>query len=289
MGSSAFLSVGIDVGSSFSRAAIVNPQGQMRSKPFKIKHESKDSMEAAVSRIKKEANTASMKVSVFIEPSGIFYIPLFCYLHEKKLDVHVLDPLVDQLDGNDKSHAASIAKCGLMSSAKTIKLPDSFVKEFGSLVGSYYINYNDRIRIFSRLVEDLNLAFPQYLHVFPGGIKGNTALMILEKYGTPEKILHAKKATLLKRIAETSDQDSETIENWYNKLIKAATEALQFRCNIDVFYDTLIPSDVKFIQLLNKQREIYRKMPRPLIEKGLKDFGPWQEELLKKEPDVFPF
>ena len=74
MNSSKFLSVGIDVGSAFSWMAIVDPQGNVISKPFKLIHNSLDSLNAAVLRIRKAEETESLKAAIFLESTGIYHI-----------------------------------------------------------------------------------------------------------------------------------------------------------------------------------------------------------------------
>ena len=49
-----YISVGIDVGSAFSFMTILAPDETVILKPFKITHNNKDSLERAVSEIKKE-------------------------------------------------------------------------------------------------------------------------------------------------------------------------------------------------------------------------------------------
>jgi len=50
-----YISVGIDVGSAFSFMTILAPDETVILKPFKITHNNKDSLERAVSEIKKVA------------------------------------------------------------------------------------------------------------------------------------------------------------------------------------------------------------------------------------------
>ena len=189
MNSSKFLSVGIDVGSAFSWMAIVDPQGNVISKPFKLIHNSLDSLNAAVLRIRKAEETESLKAAIFLESTGIYHIPLFCYLSEKDLDVHILNPLTThsiknigiRKVKNDKSDAVSIAELGLKSSLKSSKLPDPLVAELRPLVRRYYELGADRAEQTLRLTNDLNIVFPQYLRVFSKGITGKTSLMILKE------------------------------------------------------------------------------------------------------------
>ena len=55
-----YISVGIDVGSAFSFMTIVAPDGSVIQKPFKITHNKTDSLERAVSAIKKAEELYSL-------------------------------------------------------------------------------------------------------------------------------------------------------------------------------------------------------------------------------------
>ncbi len=56
-----YISVGIDVGSAFSFMTIVAPDGSVIQKPFKITHNKPDSLEKAVSAIKKAEELHSLR------------------------------------------------------------------------------------------------------------------------------------------------------------------------------------------------------------------------------------
>lgn len=294
MNSSKFLSVGIDVGSAFSWMAIVDPQGNVISKPFKLIHNSLDSLNAAVLRIRKAEETESLKAAIFLESTGIYHIPLFCYLSEKDLDVHILNPLTThsiknigiRKVKNDKSDAVSIAELGLKSSLKSSKLPDPLVAELRPLVRRYYELGADRAEQTLRLTNDLNIVFPQYLRVFSKGITGKTSLMILKEYGTPEKILHARRSTLIKKLAEASHQGSASAEKWYSKLVAAANDAMQYRCKVDSISNRNIPTSIGFIQFIDEHRKSILEDVHSLLNTHLQDLVSQQVELLETIPGV---
>ena len=72
-----YISVGIDVGSAFSFMTILAPDETVILKPFKITHNNKDSLERAVSEIKKAeepfsaAFVQSRKGSSVVSPCGV--------------------------------------------------------------------------------------------------------------------------------------------------------------------------------------------------------------------------
>ena len=65
-----YISVGIDVGSAFSFMTILAPDETVILKPFKITHNNKDSLERAVSEIKKAEELYSLESRTFLESTG---------------------------------------------------------------------------------------------------------------------------------------------------------------------------------------------------------------------------
>ena len=63
-----FISVGIDVGSTFSWMSIADPDETIILKPFKIIHNDVDSLSRALDAIKKAEERTSMKSQTFLAP-----------------------------------------------------------------------------------------------------------------------------------------------------------------------------------------------------------------------------
>ena len=66
-----YISVGIDVGSAFSFMTILAPDETVILKPFKITHNNKDSLERAVSEIKKAEELYSLEIFYLIIVSNL--------------------------------------------------------------------------------------------------------------------------------------------------------------------------------------------------------------------------
>ena len=109
--------------------------------------------------------------------------------------------------------------------------------------------------------------------------------MVLKEYGTPERILHARKSTLIKKLAETSCHGSKTVENWYNKLIAAAKDALQYRYNVDSIYDNIL-DDIDFIQAIDEKRAAILKYVHDLMDENPQNLVSQQVKLLETIPGV---
>jgi hypothetical protein len=95
-----YLSVGIDVGADFSEMSMALPNFQLIGKTFKIFHNRLDSLSSAVDRIKKAEELNSLKARIFLESTGIYHFPLFCYLREAGFDVSVINPLITNSSRN---------------------------------------------------------------------------------------------------------------------------------------------------------------------------------------------
>ena len=116
-----YISVGIDVGSAFSFMTILAPDETVILKPFKITHNNKDSLERAVSEIKKAEELYSLESRTFLESTGIYHFPLFCYLVDCGFNASIINPIITHSTKNgnirkvknDKIDSKGIAKLGL--------------------------------------------------------------------------------------------------------------------------------------------------------------------------------
>ena len=95
-----FISVGIDVGADFSWMSIALPNQQFVGKPYKILHNSIDSLTTAVSKIKEAEELYSLESRIFLESTGIYHYPLFCYLRDKGFNCSVINPIITKNSTN---------------------------------------------------------------------------------------------------------------------------------------------------------------------------------------------
>ena len=89
-----FISVGIDVGADFSWMSIALPNQTFVGKPFKILHSDLNSLSLAVSKIKEAEELYSLESRIFLESTGIYHYPLFCYLRDKGFNCSVINPII---------------------------------------------------------------------------------------------------------------------------------------------------------------------------------------------------
>ena len=94
------ISVGIDVGADFSWMSIALPNQAFVGKPFKILHSDLNSLSLAVSKIKEAEELYSLESRIFLESTGIYHYPLFCYLRDKGFNIAVINPIITKNSTN---------------------------------------------------------------------------------------------------------------------------------------------------------------------------------------------
>lgn len=249
-----FISVGIDVGADFSFMSIALPNQTLVGKPFKIIHSDLASLEAAVFAIKKAEELNSLESRIFLESTGIYHYPLFCYLRDKNLDVKVINPIISNSTTNfnirkvhnDKFDSKKLALLGLKPDLKTSVIPSDIVLNLRNLVREYYNLMDERSAYVNKLQGVLRMVFPQYLNIF-SKITVETSLNLLEKYTTPQAFLQAAKNSIVEEIHSTSHFGLTYALKKYNAIINAAKDASTFGYAVDSNF-TLIKLYIDFIR-----------------------------------------
>lgn len=256
-----FISVGIDVGADFSFISILTPDHKPVCKPFKVLHDSLDSLEKAVSTIKKAEESYSMKARIFLESTGIYHFPLFCYLRERGFNVSVLNPLITDSNRNqgirkvknDKNDSLRIAKTAYTHDLKTSLIPCDIVINLRSLTREYYHLVDSKTAYVNKLHKELRLVFPSFCKVF-SNITGKTSLLILKTFKTPDAILNAPKTDVVSLIASSSRKGLDYARRKYNMLIEAALLAKSFGKHLESVFN-IIQLNIEFIEIYNSKIE----------------------------------
>jgi len=155
-----------------------------------------DSLNNAVLTIKKAEESNSMKARTFLESTGIYHFPLFCYLKESGFEVFVFNPLITDSNKNsgirkvknDKTDSMRIAKTAYTHNLKVSLIPSDLVLNLRSLVREYYHLVDTKTGYANKLHKDLRLVFLSYCKVF-FNLTGKTSILILTTYKTPNLIL----------------------------------------------------------------------------------------------------
>ena len=230
-----YLSVGFDVGADFTWMSIILPNGVLSGKPFKILHSDPQSRELAVTKIKEAQETYSLKSRCFLESTGIYHIPLLCFLSDKGLDCSVINPIITKNSTNmnvrklhnDKFDSKKAAKVGLDASLKTSIVPDDDIIDLRNLVRDYYYFKDLQSAIVLKLNAELKVSFPAYLKVF-SKITTQTSLKLLQAFPLAADMLSAKKDDILQLIRNTARFGEKYVLSKYEDICAAAKDATVF-------------------------------------------------------------
>ena len=235
-----FISVGIDVGADFSWMSIALPNQQFVGKPYKILHNSMDSLTAAVSKIKEAEELYSLESRIFLESTGIYHYPLFCYLRDKGFNGSVINPIITKNSTNinirkvhnDRFDSKKAALVGLKPDLKVSLMPSDLALNCRNLCREYYDLMDNRSAYVNKLQGELRMAFPQYLGIF-SKVTVNTSLALLEAYASPAAFIEADRQEIIDAIQSTARFGLTYAINKYNAIIQAANEANEFGYTID--------------------------------------------------------
>jgi transposase len=248
MSTNFYLSVGIDVGADFSFMSIALPNQTYVGNPFKITHANPASLEKAVLTIKEAEESNSLKARIFLESTGIYHYPLYCYLRDKGFNVSIINPIITKSSTNinirkvhnDKFDSKKLALIALKPDLKVSVIPSDLVLDLRKLTREYYNLMDCRSAYVNKLQGELRVAFPQYLGIF-SKLTIDTSLALLEKYAVPAAFLAAKKKTVIKIISSTARFGAAYAEKKYQAIVAAAQAASRF--------GHTLPSNAKLIKL----------------------------------------
>ena len=235
-----FISVGIDVGADFSWMSIALPNQQFVGKPYKILHDQIDSLSVAVSKIKEAEELYSLESRIFLESTGIYHYPLFCYLRDKGFNCSVINPIITKNSTNinirkvhnDRFDSKKAALIGLKSDLKVSLMPSELALNFRNLCREYYDLMDNRSAYVNKLHGELRMAFPQYLGIF-SKITTDTSLTLLDRYTSPNAFIEADKQEIIDAIRSTARFGITYAESKYHAIIQAAHNANEFGYILD--------------------------------------------------------
>ncbi len=243
-----FISVGIDVGADFSWMSIALPNQQFVGKPYKILHSNMNSLTTAVSKIKEAEELYSLESRIFLESTGIYHYPLFCYLRDKGFNCSVINPIITKNSTNmnirkvhnDRFDSKKAALVGLNPELKVSLMPSDLALNCRNLCREYYDLMDNRSAYVNKLQGELRMTFPQYLGIF-SKVTTNTSLTLLENYTSPTAFIEADKQEIIDTIKSTARFGLTYALKKYNAIVQAANEANEF--------GYIIESNIKRIRL----------------------------------------
>lgn len=267
-----FISVGIDVGADFSFMSIALPNQTFVGKPFKIIHSDFNSLSMAISKIKEAEEMYSLESRIFLESTGIYHYPLFCYLSDKGFLVSIINPIISKNSTNinirkvhnDKFDSKKLALIGLKPDLKVSIMPSELALDLRNLSREYYDLVDNRSAYINKLQGELRIAFPQYLKIF-SKVTVNTSLTLLEKFTSPDGFLEASKDQIIASIRSTSRFGIAYAEKKYKVIIQAAKAAKTFSYSVNSNFKRILLY-IRFIRQYNDEIEAILSDMRELVE-----------------------
>lgn len=267
-----FISVGIDVGADFSFMSIALPNQTFVGKPFKIIHSDFNSLSMAVSKIKEAEEMYSLESRIFLESTGIYHYPLFCYLSDKGFLVSIINPIISKNSTNinirkvhnDKFDSKKLALIGLKPDLKVSIMPSELALDLRNLSREYYDLVDNRSAYINKLHGELRIAFPQYLKIF-SKVTVNTSLTLLEKFTSPDGFLEASKDQIIASIRSTARFGIAYAEKKYKVIIQAAKDAKTFSYSVNSNFKRILLY-IRFIRQYNDEIEAILSDMRELVE-----------------------
>jgi transposase len=238
-----YISIGIDVAADDSIVCIMLPSFETIGKPFKVVHTDLGSLEKVVSAIKKAEDKFQMKSQIFLESTGIFHFPLFCFLKNEGFEVFVLNPLITHSTKNadirkvknDKFDSIKIAKIGLDPKTKKSVIADEFVLNLRLQTRQYYVFSDDRTALINRLSNHVHLAFPAFKGIF-SDLAGGTSLAVLRSVSSLEQFLSADRNNMIAFIAKSARKGEAYAAKKFDAIIEAVHISQKLTFNLpDVF------------------------------------------------------
>ena len=276
---SSYLSVGLDVGADFTWMSIALPNGSFIGKPFKIVHSDPRSRDLAVAKIKEAQETYSLKSRCFLESTGIYHVPLLCFLRDKGFDCSVINPIITKNSTNisirklhnDKFDSKKAALVGLNVSLKTSIIPDDSVVDLRNLIRDYYYFKDLQSAVALKLTAELKVSFPAYAKIF-SKVTTQSSLKLLSSYPLAEDMLTAPKDDIVKIIRSTARFGEAYALRKYDAIIAAAQDAAVFgralpsnAVRIRLYIDTYQEYQKHLDALLKALHETVEKLQDTLI------------------------
>lgn len=244
------------MGADFSFMSIALPNQTFVGKPFKITHSNLNSLEAAVSKIKEAEESNSLKAQIFLEYTGVYHYPLFCYLRDRGFNVSVINPIISNNSTNlnirkvhnDKFDSKKLALIAFKPDLKVSVMPSDFILNIINLVREYYRLTDQRSAYVNKLTAVLKISFPEYLGIF-SKITTKISLALLDEYPSPDTMFSASRFDVIKLIRKTARFGEAYAEKQYDKLFAAAEAAKVFGHSL--------PSDAELIRIYISMIRIY--------------------------------
>ena len=246
---------GLDVASEFSIACILDPEGNVGLRSYKIIHSLQgfNSFLSIVNDIVKSHNQAPIVFA--LESTGIYHMTLLTFLKNNNFEVLLINPLITNSNKNnsirkvknDKKDAFSIANLVKYQDIKVSFLPSLDILRLRAFIREYFYLGDEYAKFKLKLGNVLAYTWPGYSNVF-SDIASLASINILSTYPSATSFLNADKADILKLLSP-SRKGSKWCETKYSQLLSCANDTSSLS-NVDQPF--IVQSFVSMISSLDK-------------------------------------
>ena len=148
------------------------------------------SLTTDVSKIKESEELYSLESRIFLESTGIYHYPLFCYLRDKGFNCSVINPIITKNSANmnirkvhnDRFDSKKAALVGLKPDLKVSLMPSDLALNCRNLCREYYDLTDNRSAYVNKLQGELRMPkrsmMPLFkLHMMP--MNSVTSLIVI--------------------------------------------------------------------------------------------------------------
>ncbi len=250
--------VGIDVAADFSYAVILDPTGAKHDNGFKFAHDA-ESLGRLAGKIKEAEKLFSTPAKVIMESTGIYHMPLSCFLADKGFEVLILNPLITHSSKNvdirkvktDKRDALKIAELGRDDEIKKSVPLTMEILLLRSQCRQHVHLIDDRSQAKLRLGAALRQALPGYQTVF-ANVTSTASLALLSEFPT----ISAMQQASIEQLATFLAKQGRKGYSWglrKAELLGKLLDSVDQYGGLTGLFDISIPLLLQQIQLFSKQ------------------------------------
>lgn len=225
--------VGIDVSKDFSYFSMIGPDDKQIGKQFKVNHNLDDLKDVAKKMKEVETRLKSQCVLV-MESTGHYSSILFNFFHKTNFKVCMVNPIqTNSIKNtkvrkvkNDKIDAFRIAVLYRLGELTPFQPAREDLAKINVLCRQYFRLTDDSIMYKNHLIALVNQIFPGYEGIF-SNITSLSSLFILENYSSPNKLLNAKRDSVVAELARLGRRGLDWANSKFDKLISIAKTALE--------------------------------------------------------------
>lgn len=258
--------VGIDVAKDFSYYAVLSPQGEFFTKPFKGFND-KEGFEFVLRKLKKVENAFNSKPVIVLESTGHYSQRIVHFFCNQGFKVFLVNPLISHSIKSslirkvktDKVDAEELARLYFIKPLQEIKLNSDYFLNLRVFSRTVVLLSEQRVNIINQLTAAIEQVMPTYPKIF-SNIASETSLAILSQYSSLKALKQAHKEDIIKTICTFSRRGIKYAEDKYCSILKCVKDSETIGIMIDAYFD-VINVYVSNLQHINsKIKEIEAKI-----------------------------